>query len=120
MAEAVLIRALQPVSGEEWMHANRPGKSPRDLTNGPAKLCEALDIDRKLDGANLCDADSPLFIAGNPAAKKFIHRSGPMTTATRVGLSQAEHLPLRFYLAGSEYVSRRAARADANHKVRKR
>ena len=107
VAEAVLIRAIQPVLGEEWMRVNRAGKSPHELTNGPAKLCEALNIDRKLDGADLCDATSPLFIAENPDVKKFRSAHGPRMTTTRIGLSVAEHLPLRFYLAGSEFVSRR-------------
>ena len=107
VAEAVLIRAIQPVRGEEWMRVNRAGKSPQELTNGPAKLCEALNIDGKLDGADLCDATSPLFIAGNPGVKKFRRGHGPVVTTTRIGLSVAGHLPLRFYLDGSEFVSRR-------------
>ena len=107
VAEAVLVRAIQPALGEEWMRANRPVKLPRELTNGPAKLCAALEIDRKLDGADLCNASSPLFIAGNPDVKKFRRAHGPMVTTTRVGLSVAGHLPLRFYLDGSEFDSRR-------------
>lgn len=119
VAEAVLIRAIQPVFGLEWMHARRPVTRPRDLTNGPAKLCAALEIDRSLDGANLCAATSPLFIAKNPAAEIFLHESGPMITTTRIALSRAEHLPLRFYLEGNEFVSRRAT-SSPRHKVRNR
>lgn len=107
VAEAVLIRAIQPVLGEDWMRANRAGKSAHELTNGPAKLCAALNIDRTLDGADLCDAISPLFIAENPDVKQFRYEHGPVVTTTRIGLSVAEKLPLRFYLGGSEFVSRR-------------
>lgn len=120
VAEAVLIRAIEPALGEAWMHTNRPAKSPRELTSGPARLCEAMQIDRKLDGADLCDATSPLFIAANPGVKQCLRERGPMITTTRVGLSRAEHLPLRFYLSESSFVSRRAAATGPGHKVRKR
>lgn len=119
VAEAVLIRAIQPVFGLERMHTRRPVTRPRDLTNGPAKLCEALEIDRSLDGVSLCDATSPLFIAKNPAAEIFLQESGPMTATTRIGLSRAEHLPLRFYLEENGFVSRRAT-SGPRHNVRKR
>jgi DNA-3-methyladenine glycosylase len=79
----------------------------RDLTNGPGKLCLAMDIDRRLDGVDLCDAASPLFIARNPAAAKLREERGPMVTTTRIGLTKAAHLPLRFYLDGSPFVSQR-------------
>src|SRR4029450_4760439 len=50
IAEAVLIRAIAPEFGLEAMHASRPAIDNVRLTNGPAKLCEAMKIDRKLDG----------------------------------------------------------------------
>ena len=107
VAEAVLIRAVAPMFGVEWMRANRVVTKPRELTSGPAKLCLALQIERALDGANLGAADSPLLIARNPDVKKFLREHGPQITTTRIGLSKAAHLPLRFYLEGSEFVSRR-------------
>jgi DNA-3-methyladenine glycosylase len=108
VAEAVLVRALEPVRGEELMQARRPVEQRRDLTSGPAKLCAAMSIDRGQDGLDLCDADSPLFIARNPRVKQFRAKRGPMVTATRIGISRAAELPLRFYLGGSLFVSRRA------------
>src|SRR5882762_5210263 len=63
VAEAVLIRAIEPLFGEDSMRRQRRVGKPRDLTNGPAKLCEAMSIDRALDGIDLCDPKSPLFIA---------------------------------------------------------
>jgi DNA-3-methyladenine glycosylase len=72
-----------------------------------------MDIDRGLDGVDLCDAKSPLFIALNPAVEKFRTDRGPVVTGTRIGLTKAADSPLRFYLEGSAFVSqRRAARAE--------
>ncbi len=107
-AEAVLIRAIEVEFGEALMRAWRHVKSMPELTNGPAKLCEALDIDRRFDGADLCAADSPVFIARNPEVNKFRRERGPMVTTTRVGITKAAERPLRFYLAGSPFVSRKA------------
>ena len=112
-AEAVLIRAVEAVLGEEFMRRRRPVNATRDLTNGPGKLCLAMDIDRSLNGVDLCDAKSPLFIARNPAVEKFRKERGPVMTGTRIGLTKAADLPLRFYLEGSAFVSqRRAARTE--------
>jgi DNA-3-methyladenine glycosylase len=107
VAEAVLIRAIEPKFGEEFMKHQRPVARRRDITNGPAKLCEALGIDLGLDGADICDSKSAIFIAGNPAAQNFRRRRGPVVTTTRVGITKAAALPLRFYLAESAFVSRR-------------
>jgi DNA-3-methyladenine glycosylase len=109
-AEAVLIRALEPLVGEEWMHEQRPVADHRHLTNGPAKLCKALDIDRALDGLDLCNAKSPLFIARNSSLKSFLDERGPLVTTTRIGITKAAERPLRFYLDASPFVSRRISR----------
>ncbi len=101
VAEAVLIRAVEAVWGEEWMRQRRRVEARRDLSNGPAKLCQAMAIDRGLDGVDLCDPNSPLFIARNPAAEEFKREHGPIITTTRIGLTKAADLPLRFFLAGS-------------------
>ena len=101
----MLIRAVEVALGEELMLKRRPSAARRDLTNGPGKLCLAMDIDRGLDGADLCDVHSPLFVARNPALASFRKQQGPIVTTTRVGLTKAAHLPLRFYLAGSAFVS---------------
>jgi len=105
VGEAVLIRALEPLFGQELMRSYRPVPLERNLTNGPAKVCEALQIDRTLDGVDLCDGDSPLFIARNPNAEIFRTERGPMTTSKRIGITRAAHLPLRFYLGRSPSVS---------------
>jgi DNA-3-methyladenine glycosylase len=107
VAEAVLIRAVEATFGKNFMRAQRPVKNSHDLTNGPGKLCVAMDITRKLDDADLCDARSPLFIAKNPDVKKFYRERGPLITTTRIGITKAAEMPLRFYLEGSAFVSRR-------------
>ena len=109
VAEAVLIRALEPVLGEEQMRHARPINKTWELTSGPAKLCEAMNIDRALDGIDLCDPKSPLFIALNPKVQDFRRERAPLVTTTRVGISRAAALPLRFYLEGSSFVSQRVA-----------
>jgi DNA-3-methyladenine glycosylase len=107
VAEAVLIRAIEPSLGVDWMLANRPVRERFDLTSGPAKFCLALEIGRALDGVNLCAADSPVWIARNSAIRKVRENLGPIVTTTRIGISQAADWPLRFYLQRSHYVSRR-------------
>ncbi len=109
-AEAVLVRAIEPTFGVETMQQLRAAKTLRDLTNGPAKFCAALNINRVLDGVDICDANSPLFIANNPERASTIHSLEPMITTTRIGITKAADWPLRWYLDKSEYVSRRVKR----------
>ena len=108
VAEAVLIRAIEPGAGEPLMRRRRTASRIADLANGPARLCQALGINRELDGADLCDARSSLFIAANPELEAFLEARSPVVTTARVGITRAADLPLRFYLEGSPGVSRRA------------
>lgn len=107
VAEAVLVRAIEPSIGLETLQANRRVLRERDLTNGPAKLCAAMQIDRSLDTVDLCDNGSQLFIAQNPNQSTFLAQRGDMITTTRVGITQAADWPLRFYVSGSECVSKK-------------
>jgi len=66
-----------------------------------------LHIDRRLDNIDLCDPKATLWIAENPSVEDFRKRHGPIITTTRIGITRAAALPLRFYLDGSEYVSRK-------------
>jgi len=109
VAEAVLIRAVEPVFGIEWMQKRRAVVKARELTNGPAKLCAALDIDRRMDGAKLDDVSSPIFIACNPKREEEFAALGPTIRTTRIGITKVADWPLRFYLGSSEFVSRRAS-----------
>jgi len=79
---AVLLRAIVPSEGEPRMRRRRSGRPPSALTDGPAKLCQALGIDRRLNGHDLCAAGASLSIErGVPIARRFVTR-GP-----RVGLN---------------------------------
>lgn len=107
VAEAVLIRAVEAGFGEGFLRSHRRVGPLEQLTNGPGKLCQAMNISRPLDGADLCDPGSGLVIAENPHLKKFRRGRGPVVTTTRVGITRAAEWPLRFYLSGSPFVSRR-------------
>lgn len=118
VAEAVLIRAVEATFGETIMKENRPVAEIRDLTNGPGKLCAALDVDREQDGVDICDAASPLFIAKNPTLELFRKERGPMVSTTRIGITKAADLPLRFYLHGSPFISKRVPASKLKLKSR--
>ncbi len=119
-AEAVLVRAIEANLGEEWMQAHRPVSAPLQLTSGPGKLCAALAIDRSQDGVDICDPKSPVYVAENPDRKQFLRERGPLVTTTRIGITLAAELPLRFYLEGSPFVSRRIAKRKAVARPRAR
>lgn len=104
--EAILIRAIGAELGLEVMQRRRATRDPHQLTNGPAKLCQALDIDRQLDGVDLCRADSPLWIAENPQRGRRVEAEGPIERGPRIGITQAADLPLRFCLSRSPWLSR--------------
>ena len=96
---AVLIRAVEPLEGLEVIKANRPKiRSEHELTNGPAKLCQALNIDKTMNGHNLDEA--PLKLVLRPA----IDPKGIITT-TRIGISKDTHRLWRFYIKDNAYVS---------------
>ena len=96
---AVLIRALEPLSGQDTMSRHRHGLSGFGLTNGPAKLCQALDIKRSLNGHDL--HRPPLRLSLEPP----IAQTDIMQT-TRIGISQGKEVPWRFYIRGNPYVSK--------------
>ena len=108
VAEAVLVRALEPALREDWMAKRRLVGRRVELTSGPAKLCQALEINRRHDGVDLGNPKSSVWMARNPESESFRASRGPVRTTTRIGLSRAAELPLRYYLTGSEFVSRRA------------
>ncbi len=99
---AVLLRALAPLGGLEAMWGRRPAAHREiDLTNGPAKLCAALDIDRRLDGADLVGGDRGIVIVDDGVAPP--RRPG---RSTRIGISVGREAQWRWYVAGDPHVSR--------------
>lgn len=100
VAAAVLIRALEPVYGVDLMQQRCPRRSTRDLCRGPARLVQALGIDRELNGISV--VTGPLRVVDNNAPPV-----DPLdiVQAARIGISKGNDLLLRFYLKGNAYVS---------------
>jgi DNA-3-methyladenine glycosylase len=102
-AGAVLLRAGAPVAGLDAIRAARPkARRDRDLTSGPARLCQALGIDGTFDGADLVRADRGVTVATDGESLPVAP-----ATSTRIGLSRGADLPWRWYLPGHPDVSGR-------------
>ena len=101
VASAVLIRALEPLEGIDSMKRRRGTDELLDLARGPARLCEALQVDRNLDGWELTRGEE-LWIADDPHAGAKDHRIG---VSTRIGVTSAQDLPLRFFFEDNRFVS---------------
>ena len=105
VAGGILFRALEPLVGLKEMARSRDviidsARDLRKLTSGPGRLAEAFSITRERDnGKDLTSARSDLFIAddGYGAPKVF--------TTARIGITKAAALPLRYLIAGNEFVS---------------
>ena len=105
--EAVLVRALEPAGGTDLMRARRGTDDLFALASGPGKLTQALGITMDLDGTSL--SEDPLLV-WSPESLPGRRPEGPtgeIVQTTRVGITKAADLPLRFYLKGNRYVSRR-------------
>lgn len=92
---AVLIRSLSIQAGQDLVASRRLGQPPPRWTDGPGKICQALNIDKRLNGADLCNTDSGLFvIVGEPISDSRV-AIGP-----RVGLNHTpepwKSIPWRF------------------------
>ena len=94
----VLIRALAPLEGIATMQRNRRIENVRDLARGPGRLAAACNIDRSLDGIDLC-RKGPLWLARGPGDAIEVG------TSTRIGLSKEGDRLLRFYARGDRFVS---------------
>jgi len=96
-ASAVLIRAIEPLSGLERMRRRRRLTDERLMCAGPGRVCQALGITRAHDGLPL---DRPPFELRAPVDKADI------IAGVRIGISKAVELPWRYGLAGSRYLSK--------------
>lgn len=99
---AVLIRAVEPLAGQDTMSRLRGGRHGHELTNGPAKFCQAFAIDRALNDHDL--AKSPLRLiapADIPA-----YETDEVITTTRIGISESKDVPWRFYVRDNPWVSK--------------
>ena len=100
---AILVRALEPVEGIEFMRKRRHTHPDHNLTNGPGKLCIAMGIDRELDGADLL---------GNRVWLEDYQTIPPskISKGPRIGIDYAEDWvdkPWRFWIKDNSYVSRK-------------
>ena len=94
----VLIRALEPLEGIALMETHRGTNRLLDLTRGPGRLAEALDIDKRHDGVNLCTRGK-LWLGSS------VRQTGPIGETIRIGISRDVHRLFRFYERGSPFVS---------------
>jgi DNA-3-methyladenine glycosylase len=94
----VLIRAIEPTYGVPIMKRNRGLDQVRDLARGPGRLCAALEIDRRLDGIDLCQT-GPLWLGSDDDASSDIGLS------KRIGITRAADSLLRFYVRDNRFVS---------------
>jgi len=103
MAGCILIRALEPVLGQQTMAVNRglaANASPAKLTGGPGRLCRALGITRpEHNGLDLLDPQSPLQL------RQDDWLPGPVQITPRIGIRHAADLPLRFAVTSNPCVS---------------
>ena len=94
---AVLLRALEPIEGLSIMERRRKTQAVRGLCRGPGRLCQAMAIDKRLDGVDLL-CDRRLWLSPRTAAVQ-------LGTSTRIGVAKASERVLRFYEVGSPFVS---------------
>jgi DNA-3-methyladenine glycosylase len=97
VAEAVLIRALQPTQGIALMQRRRNNTDPLNLCSGPAKLVQAMGLGPEQNGANL--TTSHLHIQRRSTAPRVA--AGP-----RIGIRRATTTPWRFWVAANPYVTK--------------
>lgn len=99
----VLLRAIEPLDGVSLMKRLRKTDKLLDLARGPGRLAAALKIDRRMDGVDLC-ANGPLWLG------TAVRETGDIGMSVRIGISREVHRPLRFFEAGSPFVSGPSAR----------
>jgi DNA-3-methyladenine glycosylase len=98
VGSGVLLRALEPLYGTEHMQRNLAHLKAHDLARGPGRLTAALRIDRRHDGLNLF-TDRQLWIGDDG------HKIQSMGESVRIGLAKAADARLRYFIAGSPYLS---------------
>lgn len=96
---AVLIRAVEITRGQEIARRNRKVKALKELTNGPGKLTQALNITKALNGLDLTEK-SELFICDSEVKESF-----KTVVTKRVGIKAGREKLWRFYIEGNEFVS---------------
>jgi len=115
-AGGILLRALEPMIGADQMARNRdlpPGVSACQLTSGPSRLCQALELNRlSHNGVDLLDAASPLQIRDDG------YKVSEVLVTARIGIREAVDWPLRFALPGHSCVSGKKSITGKRVKIR--
>jgi DNA-3-methyladenine glycosylase len=99
-AGGVLIRAVEPIQGIEYMQHKRHMHKLEMLANGPGKLTQAFSIDRACNGIDVTRKGA-LFVIDAPEAPKHA-----IAVTPRIGISKAADQLLRFYIKGNRFISR--------------
>jgi DNA-3-methyladenine glycosylase len=94
----VLVRAVEPLEGIRFMQRQRGTSRLLDLARGPGRLAQAMDIDKRYDGLNLC-AGGKLWLGS------AVRPTGPIGASIRIGITRDVHRLCRFYERGSPFVS---------------
>jgi DNA-3-methyladenine glycosylase len=103
---AILIRAVEPLYGVDFMEANRLGRRPKtqkeilSLTNGPGKLCQAFEINRFHNGEDLMG--DKIYLLNAPKI-----RQENIVQTKRIGIKKSVDLPWRFYIKDNHFVSKK-------------
>jgi DNA-3-methyladenine glycosylase len=94
----VLVRAVEPLEGIRFMQRRRKTTRLLDLTRGPGRLAQAMDINKRYDGVDLCAAGK-LWLGAE------MHPAGAIGSSIRIGITRDVHQLFRFYEQGSPFVS---------------
>ena len=94
----VLLRALEPLNGIDIMQRFRNTTRPRDIARGPGRLAQAMNVDKRYDGVDLCAGDA-LWLG------TAVRRIGPIGSSTRIGLTREVDRKRRFFESGNPHVS---------------
>jgi DNA-3-methyladenine glycosylase len=94
----VLLRALEPLEGVEMMQRFRKMARNRDIARGPGRLAQAMQIDKRYDGVDLCAGEAVWLGTAT-------RRIGPIGSSTRIGLTREVHRKRRFFERGNPNVS---------------
>jgi DNA-3-methyladenine glycosylase len=94
----VLVRAVEPLEGMSFMGRRRGTTRLLDLARGPGRLAQAMDINKRYDGINLC-AGGKLWLGD------AVRPAGPVGVTIRIGITRDVHQLFRFYERGSPFVS---------------
>jgi len=100
--EAVLIRAVEPVSGIGIMKRNRGVGDVKNLCSGPAKFCIAFGLDKRHNEIDMMNERAKIKIMDSGKSEKF-----DIVETERIGIREKKVLPHRFYIKGNEFVSKK-------------